>query len=321
MAREARVASIDMRRLRPDKTVESRIKRVLGKMEEVASVGADIICIPESFSISSIDEQKTIEEIAEDENVPGQVTSKMAEFAKKHNCYVICPVITKKDGKYYNSAILLDRKGDIAGVYHKVHPVSTEITPDVIYKGGGITPGSLKPPVFETDFGKIGIQICFDANWFESWINLRMNGAEIVFFSSMFPGGRILNFHAYKNKYYIVSSSFEDARIIDISGQDIDLSSYQAGYTWASINLEKILVPTYPSTRKISNIFKKYGKKVEIKVNGHKAVGAIGMGIDGMVIESFDSNVKVRDVIKEFKIQTLDDELEESQKIQDKDRV
>lgn len=321
MAREVWVASIDMRRLRPDKTIESRVKRILGRMEEVASVEPDIICVPESFSISSIDEQKTIEDMAEDENIPGYVTGKMAEFAKNHNCYVICPLITKKEGKYYNSAILLDRKGNISGVYHKVYPVSTEIMPDVIYKGGGVTPGSLQPPVFETDFGKIGIQICFDANWFESWSNLKKSGAEIVFFSSMFPGGRILNFQAYKNKYYIVSSSFEDARVIDISGQDIDLSSFLAGYTWASINLEKVLVPTYPTVQKIPDIFRKYRRKVGIKVYGHKAVGAIGMGVDGLVIESFDPNVKVREVIKEFDIPTLDEKLEEEQKIQDKYRV
>jgi len=281
----------------------------------------DIICIPESFSISAIDEQKTLPEMAESENVPGPVTSKMAEFAKKHNCYVICPMLTEKNGKYYNSAILLDRKGNIAGVYHKAHPVSTEITPDVVYKGGGITPGSLQPPVFETDFGKIGIQICFDANWFETWNNLKTNGAEIVFFVSMFPGGRILNFHAYKNKYPIVSSSFEDARIIDISGQDIDLSSYQAGFTWASINLEKVVVPTYPNAHRISDIFRKYKRNVEVKVYAHKAVGAIGMGIDGVVIESLNPNIKVRDVIKELKIQALDEGLKESQEIQDKYRV
>ena len=37
----------------------------------------------------------------------------------------------------------------------------------------GITPGAIVPPVFKTDFGLIGIQICFDAHWPEQWRSLK----------------------------------------------------------------------------------------------------------------------------------------------------
>ena len=159
MARKVSVASIDLKGLWPDKTRESRIKRMLERMEDVKGLHPDLICLPELFDTSWVDEPFVISDIAEDEKVPGPVTGRIAEEAKKHRCYIVCPVVTKKDGHFYNSSILLNRQGEMDGVYHKIHPTDTETLPDVYYKGGGMTPGALIPPVFETDFGIIGMQI------------------------------------------------------------------------------------------------------------------------------------------------------------------
>ncbi|MGD9329534.1 MAG: carbon-nitrogen hydrolase family protein, partial [Cyclobacteriaceae bacterium] len=180
--RNVKIASVDLQHLYPERSIKSRVNNMLERMEKAAGSEPDIMCLTETFDTSYVDEQKSYAEIAEDENNPGPVTSRVADFANKYNCYVICPIITKKDGRFYNSALLIDRQGDIAGAYHKVHPVDTEIK-----NGEGIIPGPLRPPVFETDFGKIGMQICFDANWFESWAHLKDDGAEIIFFPSQFP--------------------------------------------------------------------------------------------------------------------------------------
>ena len=123
LPREVCVASVDLKGLWPDTTRESRIKRILERMEEVVGMKPDLVCMPEMFDTSWVEEEKPISELAEDERVPGPVTSRIAAFAKRNNCYVICPLITKKDGNFYNSSLLLDRKGSIAGVYHKTHPV------------------------------------------------------------------------------------------------------------------------------------------------------------------------------------------------------
>ena len=284
-------------------------------MEKAAAYQPDIICLPETFNTSMVSERRPRREIAEDENAPGPVTSRIGEFAKKHNCYVICPIVTTNEGKYYNSAILLDREGKISGVFHKTRPVDTEIR-----KGKGIIPGPVRPPVFKTDFGKIGMQICFDANWFESWAYMKEDGAEIVFFPSQYPGGRVLNFHAWKNNYYVVSSTGEDARIIDISGIDIDSSSFQLGYTWAAINLEKEYIPTFPGKFRIPDIYKKYGEAVKFKVYRDTGGGA-GTGAGHITIESLDPDIRVRDILKEFEIPTYREELEADGKVQEKYRL
>jgi predicted amidohydrolase len=118
----------------------------------------DIICLPEVFAGGSAEE------------VPGPTTNALAAMANEYGCYIICPVRARKGGKEYNSAVLLVRKGKVAGQYDKIHPVSTE-------SERGIVPGSQPPPVFKTDFGTIGILICFDVNWTGEWKSLKEQGA------------------------------------------------------------------------------------------------------------------------------------------------
>ena len=312
LPREIRVASVDLKGLWPDTTRESRIKRMLQRMEEVTGMKPDLVCLPELFDTSWVEEKKPLDELAEDEKVPGPVTSRIAAFAKKNNCYVACPLFTKKDGHFYNSTLLLDRKGSIAGVYHKTHPTKTEIYPDQAFKGGGTVPGAIDQPVVQTDFGKVGMQICFDANWQDGWDNLRKKGADLVIFSSQFPGGRMLNYYAQKNSFYIVSSTGGDARVIDMSGNDLDSTSEFVRYAWATINLDKVNVTTWPTCDRLGDVFKKYGTRLGIKAWGSTQV---------ITIESRDPLLKVMDVLKEFEIPTYADMLRDETEIQNKYRI
>jgi len=312
LPREVCLVGVDLKELWPDKTRESRIARMLERMEDVAGLGPDLVCLPELFDTSWVEEEKPLNEIAEDEEVPGPVTSRIADYARKHRCYVACPIFTAKAGHFYNSTLLIDRNGKIAGVYHKIHPVQTEILPETSYKGGGITPGSLDQPVIETDFGRVGMQICFDANWSDGWDNLMKKGAEIILFSSQFPGGRILNYYAMRNGCYIVSSTGGDARIIDMSGNDIDASSTFVRYAWSNINLEKVNTPTWPTRDRLPDLFNKYGNRLAVKVWDET---------DVITIESRDPGLKVKDVLKEFEIQSNDILLAITEEAQNKYRL
>ena len=312
LPREIWVAAISLKGLWPEQTIEKRIKDMLERMENVYPLEPDIICLPETFQISWVDEMKTLEEIAEDENVPGPVTSRIAEMAKKHNCYIICPVVTKKEGHFYNSSILLNRQGEIDGVYHKIHPTDTETLPDVYYKGGGTTPGVLKPPVFKTDFGTIGMQICMDASWFENWRLLKEAGAEMVLFPSQGPFGDTLAYHAWMNQYYIVSATGEDARILDITGDVIASDGEFARWVCAPVNLEKAFLEIWPQVLKFGDIQKKYGRKIRIKIYHPE---------NWATIESRDPDLKVTDVLKEFELPTLAEQIKEATEIQDKYRL
>ena len=286
---------------------------MLARMEEVKGLHPDIVCLPELFDTSWVEEQFAIRDIAEDEKIPGPVTGRIAEFAKKNNCYVACPVYTAKDGNFYNSCLLIDRKGNIAGAYNKMHPVKDEILTGKPGKDAiGILPGAIDQPVIETDFGKVGIQICYDANWQNGWENYRRQGAEIILFSSQFPGGRMLNYLAWRYGCYIISSTGGDARIIDMSGNDLHSSSTFVRFTWADINLEKANADTWPTNERLPDLFSKYGSRLWIKVWDNTGV---------VTIESLDPDLKVRDVLKEFGILTIYENVKASEVVQDKYRI
>jgi beta-ureidopropionase len=312
LPREVWVAALSLKGLWPEKTIENRIKAVIERMERVYPYEPDIICLPETFQISWVDEVGKLEEIAEDETVPGPVTARIAAEARKHNCYIVCPVITKKDGHFYNSAILLNRKGEIDGVYNKIHPTDTETLPDVYYKGGSTTPGVLKPPVFKTDFGTIGLQICMDASWFDNWKLLRDAGAEMVLFPSQGPFGDTLMHHAWMNQYYIVAATGEDARILDITGDLVAGDGDFARWVCAPVNLEKAFLEIWPQVQKFPDIERKYGRKLKIKIYHPE---------NWATIESLDPDLKVRDVLKEFGLPTLREQIDEATAIQDKYRL
>lgn len=312
LPREVWVAGISLKGIWPVETIEKRMKDVLERMESVYAFEPDIICLPEEVNTSWVNESKTIQEIAEDENTPGPITSMLAEVARKQHCYITCPIVTKKDGYFYDSTILLNRQGKKEGVFHKVHPTSTEIIPNTYFKGGGVRPGPVKPGVFKTDFGTVGIQICFDAAWLDGWQSLKEDGAEIVCFPSQGPYSNALRDLAWVNNYYIVSATGEDAQIIDMTGDVIATDGEFARWVCAPVNLEKELLHIWPHTLKFDDIKRKYGKKIRFKIFHPE---------NWATLESLDPDIKVRDILTEYEIPTYDEQIKEATAIQKKFRV
>jgi beta-ureidopropionase len=302
LPREIVMAGLDLRGLWPVDSVEQRIRDILQRMENVYVFEPDLICLPETFQTSWVKEERPTEEYAEDETVPGPVTSIIAEEARKQNCYIVCPLVTKSDGRYYNSAILLNREGKIDGVYHKAHLVSSEI------KQNQLTPGTLEPPVFHTDFGKIGIQICYDANWFDCWDHLKKEGAEIICFPSQAPFINVLNHHAWINQAYILSSTGEGSRIIDMTGDEIAVSGQFERWVCEPVNLEKVLLHVWPYIRKVEDIRERYRDQVYVRIFHPE---------NWITLESRDPGLKVMDILQEYEIPTYDGHLTRNQKVQD----
>ena len=82
-----------------------------------------------------------------------------------------------------NAAVLFDRKGEVAGIYRKAHPVAYVNSDEL---EGGITPGA-EYPVFDCDFGRLGVQICWDMQFQEGWDALAKKGAELVAWPTASP--------------------------------------------------------------------------------------------------------------------------------------
>jgi len=148
----------------------------------------------------------------------GLVLEKMASVARRHGAYIVVPLFMVESDEQClctNAAALLDRDGNVAGIYRKVHPVaakSSEVLED------GVAPGQ-EFPVFDCDFGRIGIQICFDIEFDDGWKSLARQGAELVAWPSQSPQTVRPAAYALRHRYYVVSSTWRNnAAIFEPTG-------------------------------------------------------------------------------------------------------
>lgn len=288
------------------KDYKETVQKAIQQMEIALPLAPDIFCLPEVFHIAGIKGPRpSLKSSSEDGT--GNVIGPIQVFAKRNNCYVVCPVFIFDKGKFYNAAILIDRQGNKIGEYRKARLTDGEMEM-------GLTPGPLDIPVFKTDFGKIGVQICYDMEWAEGWQQLQKKGAEIVFWSSAYAGGKRVNTKAWENQYCVVSATRKDTtKICDITGQELAASGNWSRWgVCAPVNLEKVFISSYPNCKKFYSIQKKYGRKVKCYSLYEEEFS---------IIESLSPDVEVADILKEFNIKTYRDELQYDEDRQNRLRI
>lgn len=104
--------------------------------------------------------------------VPGPATKPFEKIARDHHVYLMLGVYERDRDAVYNSAVLIDPEGKVAGVYRKVHLATDE-------GWSGISPGN-SFPVFDSEIGRIGSMICMDSMLSESARMLALNGADFI---------------------------------------------------------------------------------------------------------------------------------------------
>jgi predicted amidohydrolase len=277
--RIVRVVTISQEGLKFD--THDLLEPTMARLNRAASFHPDIACLPEMFSNRA------------PEPIPGPVTEKLAAWAREHSAYVIFGLRSKKGGRVYNSAILLDRTGQIIGQYNKIHPTEEELK-------DGTTPGEdVDPPIFKTDFGTIGIQICFDVNWREKWRRLKEQEAQIVFWPSAYPAARQLPALALSNEYYVVSSTNDGAaHIYDITGEVLAATGKYQDWGGAALPVGKRLFEVDFNASKAQEIQQKYGSRVQVTWY-HDS--------DWFTLASLDPQLTVAGLIAEYGLTPLDD--------------
>lgn len=197
-----------------EKTIRKNMEKMIQKHETFAETaakeGVQILCFQELFfGPYFCAEQKPLwYKFAEP--IPGPLSDRMSRLAKSNNLVLIAPMYEEDmPGVYYNTAIILDNQGQLLGKYRKTH---------IPHLGPGFwekfyfKPGNIGYPVFETQYGKIGIYICYDRHFPEGARALGLNGAEIVFNPSATVQGLSDHLwaleqpaHAVANGYFIAA--------------------------------------------------------------------------------------------------------------------
>jgi len=138
---------------RRKKSLDKMIAHWRKKFDQVLPDKPDLIVVPEACdrpSGFSGEKLRQYYKVRKD-----QIQKFFAQVAKDNNCYIVYSAHQEmSDGTLRNSSVLIDRKGNVAGIYNKNHPTIGEIEKGVLC--------GKDAPVIECDFGRVAMAICFD---------------------------------------------------------------------------------------------------------------------------------------------------------------
>ncbi|KAJ3678684.1 hypothetical protein LUZ60_002487 [Juncus effusus] len=143
--------------------------------------GVNILCLQEAWMMPfafCTREKKIWCEFAEE--IEGETTQFLQGLSRKYNMVIISPILERdlSHGEtIWNTAVVIGNRGNIIGFHRKNHiPRVGDFNESTYYMEG-----NTGHPVFETEFGKIGINICYGRHHPLNWMAFGLNGADIVF--------------------------------------------------------------------------------------------------------------------------------------------
>lgn len=142
---------------------------------EAVAQGATLVCLPEAFLTSG----NILEADQVSVPIPGPETDRLGELAKESAIHLVAGLLERgDDGRYYSTSVLFGPAGDLIGRYRRVHCHELEAR----YLSAGS-----EYPVFDVEFGRIGLLQGYDINFPEVVREYARRGAEILVCSALVP--------------------------------------------------------------------------------------------------------------------------------------
>jgi predicted amidohydrolase len=248
-----RIASIQLD-LRDGRTKEETVRYALSMMS--SAKGADLIVLPELWNIGFTAYDRYW---SESETISGYTSRAVGDMARELGAYVYSgSFVESRGGNYYNTAVLFDRMGNLIGSYSKIHLFSYKSRePELLSPGTEIS-------VVDTEFGRMGLSICYDLRFPELYRRMVDMGAEFFLVSACWPFPRLEAWEIFnraraaENECFLVSSNAAGAQsgvllmghsmIVDPWGTVIAGSAYREAIVTADVdpNAVKLARASFP---------------------------------------------------------------------------
>ncbi|MBI2067632.1 MAG: carbon-nitrogen hydrolase [Deltaproteobacteria bacterium] len=159
---------------------EENLKKAAQGIGEAVQRGAQIVSLQELFRTEYFCQRENRAHFKLAEAIPGPTSEALSSLAKRHKIVLVGSLFEKSGEGYFNTAVLFNTDGQFIGKYRKIH-IPNDLKN---YYGESFyfSPGDTGTPVFESPYGRIGLQVCYD-QWFpEGARALAKAGAQIIFY-------------------------------------------------------------------------------------------------------------------------------------------
>jgi hypothetical protein len=283
--------------------VDRMIAHWQAQLDQVLPDRPDLIVLPEFCDMCASD---TLDEYRDFCIARGdRMLDFFSNIARQHNLWITYPALHQTaDNPWKNSIRLINRHGRVAGSYAKTCPTIGEIE-------AGIDPGC-DVTTIQTDFGRVAMAICFDLNFDELRKRVAAESPDLILFCSMYHGGLMQEYWAYSCRAHFAAAVTNlPSRIISPLGQTIATTTNYMNHVTTTVNLDCQLVHLDYHAEKLRDLKRKYGPGVTIRDPGLLAPVLVTSEIEGVTAEA---------MLREFKIEPLDDYLDRSRQAQQKQR-
>lgn len=246
-----KVAAIQM----PTVTDKMQNVRTTGiYLEKIKDEKPDFVILPEMFCCPY--QTQNFPVYAEEEG--GPVWQQLSEYAKQYGIYLIGGSMPEKDaeGKVYNTSYIFDRQGKQIGKHRKVHLFDIDVTGGQTFKESDTLTAGDHDTVFDTEFGRMGVMLCFDIRFPELARMMVNDGAKAIFVPAAFnmttgPAHWELSFRtrALDNQIYMIGCapmrdesagyiSWGHSIVTDPWGRVIDMLDEKEGVLLTELDLD-----------------------------------------------------------------------------------
>lgn len=230
------------------------VRTVKAYLEKIKDENPDFVILPEMFCCPYQTENFPI--YAEEEG--GPIWQQLSAYAKQYGVYLIGGSMPEKDaeGNVYNTCYVFDREGKQIGKHRKVHLFDIDVKGGQTFKESDTLTAGDSDTVFDTEFGKIGVMLCFDIRFPELSRMMVNDGAKVIFVPAAFnmttgPAHWELSFRtrALDNQIYMVGCapardvsagyiSWGHSIVTDPWGRVIDMLDEKKGILLAELDMD-----------------------------------------------------------------------------------
>jgi predicted amidohydrolase len=213
---------------------EANVRKLLEVARKGLTKPVDLIVFGEGVTV--VGSVKKYHEVAE--AADGYTARILGELAREKKSYVVAGIYERDGDFIYNTAILLNREGKLAGKYRKVMLPREEIE-------RGLAPGD-RMSVFQTDFGKLGIMICYDVFFAEPAKELAMQGAEVVAMPIWGGNEWLAKARSIEGRFVLVSSGYDHPTYVqNVLGDRLSEAASNGAIAYAELDLNASVRENY----------------------------------------------------------------------------